>query len=311
MQVLVSGSLAIDRIMNFAGRFRDHVLPEKLHGLSVSFTVERLQEHDGGCAGNVAYALALLGVSPRILATAGKDFASFKASLEKRGIDTSSIQIDSTQGTASAYVMTDTENNQITGFHFGAGATPYTQDIDTEGAACAIIAAGNADDMRSFATLYKERGLPYAYDPAQQITNIADEDVRAGISGAAIVFGNEYELALMEKKTGWRVAQMLEHTPLIVVTLGEKGTRIISKEGEREIPAVSTSALLDPTGAGDAYRGGFLAGYIAQLTPEMCAKIGSAVAVHAIEAYGTQAYFFTKEELSKRYESAYGEAFPL
>lgn len=311
MRVLVSGSIAYDRIMDFAGKFRDHIMPEKLHGLSVSFTVERLQENQGGCAGNVAHALALLGVTPEILATAGNDFVAYKASLEARGVMTGKMQMKNDMPTASAYVMTDKENNQISGFHLGAGATAYTQAVDTKDAACAIIAAGNADDMRMLASLYKERGLPYFYDPAQQITNISDDDVRNGIEGSAGLFGNEYELALIEKKTGWSEKEMLERTPLIVKTLGEKGTSILTKDREKIVPAIQSSAVVDPTGAGDAYRGGFIAGYVAKLPLETCAKLGSVVAVHAVETYGTQNYSFTKAQLGERYTNGYGETFPL
>lgn len=311
MRLLVSGSIAYDRIMDFAGKFRDHIMPEKLHGLSVSFTVERLQENQGGCAGNVAHALALLGVTPEIIATAGNDFVAYKASLEARGIVTARMQMKNDMPTASAYVMTDKENNQISGFHLGAGATAFTHSVDTTDIACAIIAAGNADDMRMLAGLYKEKGVPYFYDPAQQITNISDDDVRNGIEGSAGLFGNEYELALIEKKTGWSEKEILEHTPLIVKTLGEKGTSIVTKEGEVVVPAIHSDKVIDPTGAGDSYRGGFLAGYIAKLPPETCAKIGSTVAVHAVETYGTQNYSFTREELAKRYEEAYGEKMPV
>ncbi len=306
-KILVSGSIAYDRIMDFQGYFKDHFLPEKLHSLSISFQVGDVSENFGGTAGNIAYNLALLGLEPKVLATAGSDFERYRGHLKGHNIDTTSIRIEAKGLTSSAYVMTDKQDNQIGAFSMGAGATPYQPLPSLEGATCAIIGAGCIQDMKVLPGHYRDLGLQYMYDPGQAIPALSADDVRDGITGAAVVFANDYEFGLMAVKTGWDEPQFLEKAHMLVVTYSDKGSRIVTKDGEHKVPAVAVADALDPTGAGDAYRAGFIAGFLKKFAPENCAKLGSAVAAYAVEKYGTQNHTFTMKELLERYKSAYGE----
>lgn len=310
-KILVSGSIAYDRIMDFSGYFKDHFLPDKLHSLSISFQVGDVSENFGGTAGNIAYTLGLLGYEPKIIGTAGSDFERYRAHLKAQKIDSTPIRVEQQALTSSAYVMTDKQDNQIAAFSMGAGGTPYQPLPDTEGIMCAIIGAGCIQDMKALPGHYRDAGLQYMYDPGQAIPALSADDLRDGITGAAIVFCNDYELGLIALKTGWEESQFLDKTNLFVITYGEKGSRILTKEGECKVPAVAVAGAVDPTGAGDAYRAGFMAGFLKGLKPEQCARIASTVAAYAVEKYGTQNHTFTKKELAERYESAYGEALPM
>lgn len=310
-KVLVSGSIAYDRIMNFPGLFKDNFLPDKLHNINVSFGVEGFAENFGGTAGNIAYNLALLGIEPKIISTAGSDFEHYKAHLKVHNIDPTPVHIDAGGFTASAFILTDKANNQITAFSFASGNTPYQPLPETEAITCAIIGAGNLVDMQALPEHYRSHNVPYFYDPAQQIPALGAGDLQDGITGAAGIFGNDYELNLIMQKTGWDMNTLLTKTPVIVTTYGEEGTRLQTKDGETRIGSVPADNVVDPTGAGDAYRVGFIAGFLQALPWDKCARIASTVAVYAVEKYGTQNHRFTREELATRYKMAYLEEFPL
>jgi adenosine kinase len=310
-RILVSGSIAYDRIMDFPGYFRDHFLPDKMHAISVSFQVETTAENFGGTAGNIAYNLTLLGLEPRIIATGGSDFERYASYLKTQRIDPVSVKIESASTTSAAFVMTDKENNQIAAFSMGAGKTPYLPLPEATGARCAIVGAGCVRDMQALPGHYRELGLQYMYDPGQQIPALSADDLKDGIAGAAVLFANDYEFGLINAKTGWDESQLLEKVPVVVVTYGEKGSRVLTKDVEYKIAAAPVAEAKDPTGAGDAYRAGFIAGWSKKVSPEGCAKIGSAVAAYAVETYGTQSHRFTIAELAARHESAYGETLPL
>lgn len=309
-RILVSGSIAYDQIMNFPDLFRDHFVADKLHNINVSFNVSEHNEHFGGTAGNIAYNLKLLGESPTILATGGKDFARYEEHLRALGIETSSIHRNQEKSTSFAYILTDQGDNQIAGFHLGAGGTPYGE-FPTDGAALAIIGPGCFDDMRDLPVACRESNVLFFFDPGQVIPVLPLESLRGGFEGAAAVFGNDYEFSMLSKRLGWSEKEMLEHTQTLVITLGEKGTRIVTRDEEMTVAAVSAKEVLDPTGAGDSYRAGFMKGYLAGLSPAICAKIGSVVAVYCVEARGTQEHRFSMAELALRYENAYGDKFPL
>lgn len=309
--VLVSGSIAYDRIMDFPGLFKEHFLPEKLHNINVSFGVEGIEENFGGTAGNIAYNLALLSVEPKIISTAGSDFEHYEAHLKSQHIDSTSVQIDKRSLTASAYILTDKADNQITAFSFAAGNAAYEPLPATDETSCAIIGAGCLPDMQSLPAHYRAHTIPYFYDPAQQIPRLSAEDLQNGITGAEAVFGNDYELNLIAQKTGWDEEKMLGKTNMLVITLGEKGSRIVTRDGEKHVEAVKVPAVVDPTGAGDAYRAGFIAGFLRALSAETCARIAGTVAAYAVEKYGTQNHRFTLDELRGRYKGAYGEECPL
>ncbi len=299
--------------MDFPGHFRDHFLAHKLHTINVSFAVDGVEENFGGTAGNIAYNLMLLGHEPKIISTAGSDFAAYRKYLEEKQISTDSIHIDTSELTSSAYIITDKADNQIAAFSFGAGKAAYGTLPDTSVAACAIIGAGNPDDMRALPAQYRENGIPYFYDPAQEIPILSADDLRDGIEGAAGLFGNDYEIDLIMQKTGWNEKELCGRTPLVIVTLGESGSRIMSMtEGSPErVKAVHVSNVLDPTGAGDAFRAGFIAGYLRGGSLRECAQIGSTAAAYAVESHGTQNHWFTLPELKKRYEEAYGETLAM
>ena len=309
--IFISGSIAYDRIMEFGGRFKEHILPEQLDHISVSFTVNTFAEGHGGTAGTIAYNLALLGEHPTILATAGNDFEKYAAWFAKCGIDTDSIAIAEDVPTASAYMISDTGNNQIAAFYLGAMVRPYAKEIPAAEEALAIIAPGNNVDMANFARLYTERGIPYLFDPGQQAIMLSKEDLRAGISGARALFANEYEMGIIADRTGWTREDIASHVPIVVVTLAEKGTLLISDGKEISISAVPVAAAVDPTGAGDAYRAGFIVGLLQEWPLERCVKLASTVAAYAVETKGTQNHSFTKAELGSRFTTAYGEVLGL
>jgi len=307
--ILISGSMAYDRIMKFPGRFGEHFHADKMHVLSVSFVVNTLEESFGGTAGNIAYNLALLHGKPVILAAVGGDFQKYRDYFEKRGIDTGDLQLEMRIATAVGHIITDDDDNQIAAFYAGAMAKPYVQDVP--GGALAIIAAGNAVDMVELAQKIHARGTPFFFDPGQMITGLSGEELRAGMEGAAVLFGNDYEIGTILKKTGWSHEELLKHVSAVVMTLGGKGSQILTAEGEQKIPVVKAADVLDPTGAGDAYRAGFAMAWLKKLPLDICAKVASTVAVFAVEAYGTQNHTFDMKSLKERYENTYGPGFPL
>ena len=309
-RVLVSGSLAYDRIMDFPGLFAAHFVPEKLHTLSLSFQVDTFVENFGGTAGNIAYNLSLLGVEPVILATAGKDFEAYRKYLETNHIRSESIHVVQDDITSSAYIVTDKANNQIAAFYPGVGRVAYG-DVQTEGVALAVVAAGCDEDMKALPRLYRTRGVKYVYDPGQHVTALTGTELLDAISGASVLFANDYELGLIVFKTGLNEAQLLERVPLIVATLGERGARLIQKGSDTTVAAVHKDNVVDPTGAGDAHRAGYVRGLIAGLDPKQCARLGATVAAYAVESYGTQNHRFTIEALKARYEKAYAEKLSL
>lgn len=309
-RVLVAGSIAYDRIMDYGGNFTDSFVPDKLHTLSVSFQVERIKEEFGGCAGNIAYNLHLLGEEPEMVATAGSDFGRYAEYLKGLGISSGSIHIDQSDLTSVAHIVTDRANNQIAAFAMAAGAKPYGL-LPGGDFRCAVFGAGCVADTIAMAAEAKTKGIKYYFDPGQAMPAFAADDLKNIISGAAGLFCNDYELGLIEDKTGWDEAALLARTPLLVVTLGAKGSRITSKEGVVEVSAVPISKLVDPTGAGDAHRAGFVKGIIAGFSLKQCGQLASVVAAYAVENFGTQNHRFTVAEVCERYAKAYGENVPL
>ncbi len=309
MRILISGSLAYDRILNFEGKFVDHLLPDKLHALSVSFFAPEMQESLGGTAGNIAYSLALLGEMPVIVANAGSDFADYGAWLKKNAITTEGVHVAEDKKTAVATILTDTSNNQLAAFYPGPMADPYGGTIpDGE---FGIVSAGNPDDMRKMPTLFRERRVPYMFDPAQGIPVLSADDLRNGITGAEIVISNDYELALIKEKTGWGEKDIVERANVLITTFGEKGSRIQTKDEMLEVGAAFPKNAGDPTGAGDAYRAGFVAAYVKNLPLKTCGQLGSLVACYTVERHGTQTHAFTFEELEERYKVNFNETLPL
>jgi adenosine kinase len=309
MTVLISGSLAYDRILDFQGRFADHILPDKIHKLNVSFFSPQMEESFGGTAGNIAYNLKLLDEPPAILARGGSDFEDYKRWLEKNNISTETIEMDSGIKTAVATILTDETNNQIAAFYPGAMLESYKKPLP-EGR-FGIVAAGNPEDMKGMPALFKERHIPYLYDPAQGIPILSGEDLKAGMTGAEAVISNDYELSLIKEKTGWDEAEILKHTKTLITTLGEKGSRIMTASETIDIATAEAESADDPTGAGDAYRAGFIAGYLREFSLKTCGQLGALVACYTVERHGTQTHRFSLPELRERYQKNFKETINL
>ncbi|MEW6334357.1 MAG: carbohydrate kinase family protein [Thermodesulfobacteriota bacterium] len=302
MNVIVSGSLAYDRIMNFPGRFSEHILPEKIHVLNVCFQVDGVKEKFGGTAGNIAYALTLMGQTPLISAAIGYDYHRYFEWLSRNGISTAGIRIIEEELTAGAYITTDKADNQITGFNPGAMRHSSCLDFDTldPRETLIIVSPGNLGDMIDYPRLCKERGIDYIFDPGQSLPMWDPGDLLASIEGCRILIVNDYELDLVLNKTGLNKKELLRLPKAIITTLGEHGSRISIPDGDIGIPVVRTRIVRDPTGAGDSYRGGLISGLIGGMDIEKCARIGSVCASFAVECYGTQEYSFTAEEFNER-----------
>lgn len=302
MNILVSGSLAYDRIMDFQGRFSDHFLPEKIHVLNVSFTVNGLTEKFGGTAGNIAYGLSLLSEKPLILATVGRDYHRYFDWLKKNNISCDGIRIIEEELTAGAYITTDQADNQITGFNPGAMKFASSFDFSklNSGESIAIIAPGNLEDMMNYSAMYKSRGIDYIFDPGQSLPMWNSSDLAKCIDGSRILISNDYELELIISKTGLDKKELLRRTRTIITTLGEFGSRVCTPDSEVDIPCFKPKEVIDPTGAGDAYRAGLIKGLVQNLSITQCAEMGSACASFAVECYGTQEHYFTLTDFEKR-----------
>ena len=313
MNILVSGSLAYDRIMDFPGKFSDHILPEKVHVLNVCFMIDGLRENFGGTAGNIAYTLSLLGESPTIIATAGRDFDSYKDWLVKSKIPTENIKIIDEELTAGAYITTDKSDNQITAFNPGAMKFGSSYDFDSvsHGDTVAIISPGNLDDMYNFSNIYKQKKIDYIFDPGQSLPAWTKERLTGMLDGSKIFICNDYELQLTQDKTSMTIDDILEKTEILVQTKGEYGSVVILKEHGKtkniDIPAAKVSSVKDPTGAGDAYRAGLMKGFFLSDNDIMhAAKIGAVTAAYSVEVYGPQNFNFTPESFNKRFEESFG-----
>jgi adenosine kinase len=300
--IIVSGSLAYDRIMDFPGYFSEHILPEKIHMLNVSFQVQDVKERFGGTAGNIAYALSLLGEHPVVSGAIGHDYHRYFEWMVQNGIATNSIKIIENELTASAYITTDRANNQITGFHAGAMKYPTYLDFDklNPKETIVIVSPGNIEDMARYPRLCKTKGIEYIFDPGQSLPMLEAEKLTQAIEGCWILIANDYELELIISKTGINKEALLKLANTIIVTQGESGSLISTRDEEIKIPAAKPDKVVDPTGAGDAYRGGLISGLVHEKSIEDCAKMGSACASFCVECYGTQDYRFSQEEFRQR-----------
>jgi adenosine kinase len=307
MNIIVSGSLAYDRIMDFPGYFSDHILPGKIHVLNVCFQVNGMREKFGGTAGNIAYALTLMGERPIVSATIGHDFHRYHEWLVKNGISTENIKIIEDEFTASAYITTDLADNQITGFN--PGAMKYSSCLDFDKInpkeTIVIISPGNLADMVTYPRLCQSRGIDYIFDPGQSLPVLDEKNLVRAIEGCRILISNDYELEMIMKKAGLTKETLIGMTRTIIVTLGELGSQILTKDGEISVSAVKPKKVDDPTGAGDAYRGGLISGLAQGKDLEQCARMGSVCASFAVECYGTQEYRFSQQEFNERFNGCF------
>jgi adenosine kinase len=309
MTILVSGSLAYDHIMDFHGHFKDHILPEKVHILNVSFLVNSLRKLRGGCAANIAYSLALLQERPRILGTAGHDFDGYRQWLEDAGVDTSAIKIIEHEFTASCFITTDRSSNQITGFY--PGAMGYAHEVRVadhkDDAKIAIVSPNGPQAMIDHPNECRELGVPFIYDPGQQVIFLEGDVLLAGLTGAKVVVGNDYELGIIEKKTGYTPEKLLELCEMVVVTKGEFGSTIYSREEVIDIPIAAQKDIVDPTGCGDAYRAGLIKGLLNGYSLAQTGRVASLAAAYCLENYGPQAHTYTPAEFAVRYAENFAD----
>lgn len=310
--ICVSASIATDHLMTFSGKFSDSLVPEELANLSVSFLVDNLEIRRGGVGGNIAFALAQFGVRPVLVSAAGQDFADYGSWLERHGVDIESVRLSDELHTARFVCTTDQTANQIATFY--AGAMAESRLIELQPVAdrvgpldLVLIGATDPVAMERHTQECRERGIAFAADPSQQLSFLEGEPIRKLISGAKYLFSNEYESALILKKTGWTEDELLDQVEIQITTLGAKGSRIQVKGSEPvEVSACTVSGVVDPTGVGDAFRGGFLAGLAAGLELDDCARMGSTLAAFVIESVGTQEYKFDQEVYIGRVEENYG-----
>ena len=305
MKVIVSGSLAYDRIMNFPEYFSDHILPDKIHVLNVCFQVDGVTENLGGTAGNIAYALNLMGEKAQISATIGLDNHRYFEWLAENDIARDGIKVISTELTAGAYITTDKADNQITGFN--PGAMKYSSDLDFASLApretLVLVSPGNLDDMIAYPRQCREAGIPYIFDPGQALPVLQADALLSAITGAKILIVNDYEFDLILDKTGLQKAELLARAETTIITLGEAGSMLYGLDGETKIPVCKAKKVVDPTGAGDAYRGGLISGLMNGRGMEESALLGSVCASFAVECYGTQVYRFSSTEFEERLQA--------
>jgi len=310
MQILITGSVAYDYLMSFPGFFREHLLAEHLEKVSLSFLVESLVRRRGGIAPNIAYTLALLGDRPRVMATVGRDFEEYGDWLSEQGVDISAIMVIEDKYTASFFATTDRANAQVASFYPGAmedAARQSLHDLNGERPDLVVISPNSPEAMEKYVAECKQLGLKYIYDPSQQIVRADGEMLRRGLDKALAMFVNEYEFELVKDKTGMSRAEILEHLEFMVVTLGPEGAVIYHPKGEERIEAVPTDTIVDPTGGGDAFRGGFLTGYRLGLDWLTCGRLGSLAATYCLENEGPQAHHFTVDEFIARYREHYDD----
>jgi adenosine kinase len=312
LATLICGSLAYDNIMTFEGRFRENILPEQIHILNVSFLVPTMRREFGGCAGNIAYGLHLLGGAPRIMATVGEvDARLYLDRLASLGIPSSYVRVLPETYTAQCMITTDLDNNQITAFHPGAMMRSHENRVgDAEGITLGIVAPDGAQGMREHCEQFAAAGIPFVFDPGQGLPLFDGEALRHMIELARYVAVNDYEAKLLENKTGWSIADMLERVEAVIVTLGEHGAEIHHRAGVEQIPAVAAERVLDPTGCGDAFRAGLLYGIEQGWNWGTTGRLASLLGSLKIAHHGPQNYAKTRTEIAEKFEQAFGYRLP-
>ena len=307
MKIVVTGSIAYDYLMSFPGRFTEHFLPEHMDRVSLSFLVDSMDKRRGGCAPNIAYTLALLGERPLLMATAGEDFGEYGRWLEAAGIDTSLVKQIDGKFCASFFCSTDQNNNQIASFYTGAMANAGELSFRTvSDCGLAIISPNDPGAMVQYAEECRTLGLRYIFDPGQQCARMSGDELREGVIGATIVICNDYELELLRQKTGLAEADIVATSEVLIVTKGEHGSTVITPSGQVDVSAVPPHRIVDPTGVGDAYRGGLMKGIALGLPYDIAARLGSVAATYALEHLGGQSHAFTWREFTARYEQHFG-----
>jgi adenosine kinase len=303
-RALICGSLAYDTIMVFGDRFANHILPDKIHMLSVSFLVPQLRREYGGCAGNIAYNLALLGDVGYPMATVGRDFGPYQEWMKKSGVHADHVRVVDTEMTAQAFITTDLDDNQITAFHPGAMQHSHLNEVaEAPGIALGIVAPDGREGMIRHAEQFAAAGIPFIFDPGQGLSMFGAEDLERFVSQAAWVTLNEYEWQMVEQKTGWTAGGLARRVQALIVTRGAAGSTIHTRDGAIEIPAAPVRAVVDPTGCGDAYRAGLIHGLLHGLDWRATGHIASLLGAIKIESRGTQNHHFTRAAFQERLDA--------
>jgi adenosine kinase len=306
---LICGSVAFDTIMVFSDRFKNHILPEKIHMLNVSFLVPQLRRERGGCAGNIAYGLQLLGDRGYAMATVGHDFGPYREWMTKNGVPTDYIKVIETEHTAQAFITTDLDDNQITAFHPGAMQSSHLNRVtDARDVGIGIVAPDGRDGMIQHAEQFARAGIPFIFDPGQGLPMFGREELDTFVNAASWVAVNDYEWQMLQQKTGWGVRDVTERVNALIVTRGANGSVIYTRDGEIEVPSAKPHAVVDPTGCGDAYRAGLLHGLLRGLDWETTGRIASLMGAIKIETRGPQNHRFTREDFDRRLAENFGAA---
>lgn len=314
MRIVVTGSLAFDYIMDFPGYFKDHMLLEKAHMLSVSFLVDSMRKMRGGVAGNIAYNLALLGERPLVVGAAGHDFGEYRAWLDAQGIDTTGISTIGHEFTASCFINTDMANNQIVAFYAGAMGHDHKSTLVGRGLTpndLVLISPTTPEAIERYAVECQQLGIPYVFDPGKQSPRLEAEHIRLGLRGARVLVGNDYEFGMMARKLELSEDELIASVPLTVITRGEQGS-LIYTEGHlaAEIPTAPVAEVKDPTGAGDAYLAGLAFGIARDLPLAVTGRMAALAAAYAIEERGCQEHSYTRSAFAERYRAAFGAELP-
>lgn len=309
--LIITGSLAYDYIMDFPGSFSDHILPEHTHNINLSFIVNRFAKRRGGTAGNVSYTLGLLNTPHILFSYVGKDFEEYKKDFEKLGINVSKIQIDSEDHTATGFAMSDKDQNQIWGYYYGAMKNNKDLKLKTVAHKGDLILIGpqGAEGSLSLINQCIELDIPYVFDPGFILTQVNNKDLQLGLTHAKYIIGNDYEMKLMRDRIE-RFAKIIEDK-IVITTFGKKGSTIDAEEQRHKIVSAKANEVVDATGAGDAWRGGFLAGLEKGFDLQTAGQMGAVASSFAVEHVGTQDHTFTKKEFTKRYQETYNAKIDL
>jgi adenosine kinase len=310
VKILVCGSIGFDYLMSFSGRFTDHILPDHLDRLSVSFLVDTMVKRRGGIAANIAYTLALLGERPLILGAAGGDFAEYRAWLDLQGVDTSSVVEFPDLFTASFFVSTDVDGNQIASFYTGAMSRARELSIAEQAGGHADLSIISPDDPVAMVHRVEEckaLEIPYIYDPSQQIVHLNGNQLANGIDGCLLLIVNEYEFHMILDKTGWTESEVLKRAGSLITTLGKQGSHMRVGEEELCIPVVQPTRVADPTGVGDAFRAGLIRGYSLGVPWSIAGRMGSLAAAYVLEQVGTQSHYYTRAEFVSRFREHFDD----
>jgi len=311
MPALISGSLAYDTIMVFKDRFRNHVLPEQVHILNVAFLVDEMRKEFGGCAGNIAYNLRLLGDQGYPLATVGSDFTPYAQWMDKWGVPRDYVRLFSDHYTAQAYITTDLDDNQITAFHPGAMNQAHAVKVPTDaGARIGMVAPNGRDGMLAHAREFVDAGIPFIFDPGQGLPMFNGEELLAFVKQATWVAVNDYESQMLAERTGLSMGEVADHVKALVVTRGAEGSHIYTGGRRIDIPVVTATDVLDPTGCGDAYRAGLLHGLLHDLDWQTTGQVASLMGSIKIARHGTQNHHFSREDFQAWYLDAWGQPLP-